>query len=135
MVLGRIWQTIQGLRQLEKAAPDVLRAVEMRNAAASELINKRSRQSKEAMEGLANALDARLQHEGAKKLKIMELRQAALEKALDSVQIDPAVVQQRAVNSLLDTWEDKLTAAGVDKNEAASKLAAAAKLEPKKGPS
>ena len=43
--------------------------------------------------------------------------------------------QQRAVNSLLDTWEDKLTAAGVDKNEAASKLAAAAKLEPKKGPS
>ena len=40
-----------------------------------------------------------------------------------------------AVNSLLDTWEDKLTAAGVDKNEAASKLAAAAKLEPKKGPS
>jgi hypothetical protein len=122
MVLSRLWRTWQSLRQLERKAPEVLRTVAARDAAAQALAAKRAQQSQEAMSALANTMSTRVQHAGVAQEEALRRRADALEKALESVQLDHTVVQERAVTSLLDNWESKLEKGGVPKPSSAKKV-------------
>lgn len=126
--LTKLWQTIGALRQLDKTTPEKLRVAAAQNVAMQKAVQRRKRESQEAMAGLAQALSARMEEATqAEEAKVAQ-RLAQLQQKLDSIKIDPDRVREKAVNELLTKWEATLegpggragSSAGVDGTAAAN---------------
>ena len=111
--LRRLIETVRGLRALDRVAPEILRARAARDAAVQEMQARKVREADQAMGQLAQGLEATLEELEVRREKTLEAQKQKLNAALDAVvQPDSQLVQQRAVNSVLNTWEEKLQGGG-----------------------
>ena len=112
MVLGRLWQTIQALRQLDRKAPEMLRVAAAREAAQTRILEQTVRERNAISSDFVSSVHDKVEGLSMKKARELEARTKLLEEKLNSVTIDRAAIQAKAVSSVMDNWEQTLMQAG-----------------------
>ena len=109
MVLARAWQMFQQWRAVEKAgSATVQRALAQRDAA----IKMGEEQAKRHAAMATNFADVAEKHVEATRQRghaAVAERVKVIQEKLEAVKADPSASRQRAMNSLLDKWEETLT--------------------------
>ena len=118
--LSKLWNTVRALRQLDKATPEALRVSAAKHAAKIKARERQAQESAKASSQLTEVMDARIQEAKSAAERMSAARQQAFQEKLNTIKIDPAAVQQKAVTDLLSKWEGKLEEAGVDRSARAN---------------
>uniref|UniRef100_A0A7S2MP71 Uncharacterized protein n=1 Tax=Haptolina brevifila TaxID=156173 RepID=A0A7S2MP71_9EUKA len=100
------------MRQLDRTAPEILRVAAARHAAGVQQLEKAVREKEHISAATVDTIERSLgslesHHEG----RLAAGQQTLVEK-LNAVTIDPAAVQAKAVESMLDGWERTLSKGG-----------------------
>ena len=111
-MLSKLWTAIQGLRQLNREAPEVLRVAAARRASEVQRFERAVKEKQEYSLKAAETINKAVETLQRQKDALLEARKQRLEERLNTVTIDPAVVQQRVMTNAVDNWEKMLLKAG-----------------------
>lgn len=110
--LVRLWKTWGALKSLDTKGPEMLRASAKRDQAAVEQMEQQMEVNRAVTSELAAKLTERVEALTAQLNARREARTASARAKLDEIKLDQAAIEQRAVDDMLNKWENTLSKSG-----------------------
>ena len=107
-MLTRLWQTVKGLRELNRTAPEILARARAREAEQVRQVEQAVQARHAISDKLANTLEKTIDGLNREQQAALAKRMQGLQERLGSVQLDSAKIQQKAMSSMVDSFETTL---------------------------
>ena len=107
-MLTRLWNTVKALRELNRTAPEVLRAAAARRAENLRLAEESVKSRKHVMDEIMKTVDKTLDRANEHQQAVVAKKLAEFEAKLNNVQLDHGKIQQKAMSNMADSLESTL---------------------------
>lgn len=112
-MLTRLWQTVQGLRELNRTAPVTLARRAAEHAEQVKQLQQATANREAVWSKMAETVDKTTEAMTSEQQAAIARRLQDLEARLSAVQLDPARIQKKAMANMVDNFEEVLLKSGV----------------------